>query len=350
MSDKQWVCTGTEYAFAELPVITPELPKGVYELGFDSFKKCFVLERIAGKFELPKKVYDLETSLITRALTTFKNHDKNFGILFKGIKGTGKTIIAKIICNTLDIPVILVTKPWNDMGTFINSIQQDIVMFFDEFEKTYNLFDYSQPRADDDDAAQDNISNLLTLMDGVFTSKYKRLFLLTTNKEYLPDAMIARPSRIRYVKNFTDLTLEAIHEILHDVVKNKKLIPDLLLYLQGLEILTVDIVKSVAEEANLYNSADPSLFEIFNVKKLEFYFDIFKVEGTKRKLVGRNEQLPLDDIDEGWSLHVSRKYLGEVIEHDRDKRLIIVNGGAKKPVTYSYEQATGVHVLFSDDV
>jgi len=259
---KQWVNSKGRFSYGDLPTVTDKLPKGVYELGFDAFLKEFFLTHTSDSFGLPEKVYGIEKGLNTRIIQTYNSLNKNFGVLLKGLKGTGKTVLAKQVCNELELPTILVNQSFDNMGGFINSIDQDVIILFDEFEKTYSLSPY-----DDDDGEKKSVDSLLTLMDGVFTSKNKRLFILTTNNVNLPDAMISRPSRIRYIKEFGDLTMEDIHEVLLDSVDDSELIPGLVEILKELKNITVDIVKSMAEEANIYGIVTNEFFEIFNVTK-----------------------------------------------------------------------------------
>ena len=285
---KQWINSNGKYYFNDIPIVTNELPKGIYEINFDAFSKQFFLDYISENFELPEKLYGIEKGLVERIITTYNRLDKNFGVLLKGLKGTGKTIIAKEVSNKLELPVILINKSFSDMGQFINSIPQDVILFFDEFEKTYELNYYDEDEENSD--GKKGINHLLTLMDGVFTSKNKRLFLLTTNKVYLPDAMISRPSRIRYIKEFGDLEYESIVEILEDSVDDKKLIPSLVDILKDLEYITVDIVKSIAEEANIYGIVTKEFFEIFNVSREVNKTDLFE-------RINRDEVLICEDVE-----------------------------------------------------
>ena len=57
-----------------------------------------------------------EDELINRTITSFKSHNKNFGLVLKGLKGTGKTVTAKQICNKLNLPVILVTTHFQNIS------------------------------------------------------------------------------------------------------------------------------------------------------------------------------------------------------------------------------------------
>ncbi len=244
MSKKNWVNFDGTYVYNNIPGVTKDLPLGIYELGCGM--QGFFLKKVSDSFELPNPSYGLENDLIKRVKTSFGSFKKNFGLLLKGMKGTGKTVTAKQLCNELKLPVILVNSYFQNIGGFINEIEQDVVLFFDEFEKVYEFnsyTNYDQEEGEEQSGIkQTNVASLLTLMDGVFTSSYKRLFILTTNKEYMPDAMMARPSRIRYIKNFSDLNYDVIMEILTDIVKDKKLIPKLVSLISGLEIITIDIV------------------------------------------------------------------------------------------------------------
>lgn len=283
MSTKKWLNIDGNWSQGAIPQIENKLPAKVYEL---KQGMSLYLEEICDRFELPSKVYGLERTFIDRVKTTFGHLDKNFGILMKGLKGTGKTVSAKIICNELNLPVILVNAGYNGFGNFLNSIEQDVVLLFDEFEKNFNL---SRCDDDDEDSGNKHVNRLLTIMDGVYTSSYKRLFLLTTNECTLPDTLVARPSRIRYIHNFGDLNREAIIEILEDKVTNKELIPELVTFIKGLKNITVDIVKALAEEVNIYNSADEEFLNTMNVLKESEYSDIVEIidnkDGTVTELV-----------------------------------------------------------------
>lgn len=270
MSDKKWLIDNNQYSYNNIPTVKDKLPFGIYDLKYSDMIG-FYLDKISDKFELPEKIYDIEDELIDRIKTTFNGFNKNFGVLLKGTKGTGKTIVAKTVSNELQLPVICINRNYGHIGSFINSINQDIVLLFDEFEKVYELSSYVRD-GDDDENPNNNktgVSALLTLMDGVFTSNNKRLFLLTTNKNYMPDALMSRPSRIRYVKEFKDLSLETIKLIFDDIVTNKDLIPGLMDLTKNLDIITVDIIKAIAEEANMYNTNDPEFFSIFNLTRKE---------------------------------------------------------------------------------
>lgn len=351
-----WINRDNVYTYGHVPQITEKLPAGVYELDFGGMPvPQFMLNRMGNNFGLPEKIYSLEQELIDRILKTYRGLDKNFGVVLKGLKGTGKTIVGKILCNTLDLPVILVTKPFPNLAGFVSSIQQDVILFFDEFEKIYDLYRYRNDDDEDTGQGKASISNLLMLMDGAFTCPYKRLFIMTTNKDTLPDAMLSRPTRIRYIREFQDLDVNAIREILNDTVKNKALIPALVEYLKTLEIITVDIVKALAEEANLYDTADPEFFKIFNVKKSDVRYSMYRIdpETNTRTFVATNLELSFDMTDddrmfqEGYYLRIAGTHYGQITGFDPNTLTVRVSIQERDPDSKNHRDVIDVEKIYT---
>lgn len=118
------------------------------------------LRRIADRFEFDFKIYELGTEPMIRLIkktwesTPFIEGGKNLGVIFNGIKGTGKTLSAKLLCNAINLPVVIV--------------QNDF-------------------KGEDDDI-------LLRLIDGVYNAK-RRLYVLTTNQLTLNENLLGRPGR-----------------------------------------------------------------------------------------------------------------------------------------------------------
>src|SRR5690606_34988668 len=88
-----------------------KLPKKVMLLQFNEKKNEFYLE-IQKEFTLPAKIYGNVQELSKRYLNTFKKGNKNLGILLKGIKGSGKSLLAKAICINSNLPVIIISAPF----------------------------------------------------------------------------------------------------------------------------------------------------------------------------------------------------------------------------------------------
>ena len=109
-------------------------------------------------------------------------------------------------------------------------------------------------------------------MDGVYTSPYRRVFLLTTNKTNINENMISRPSRIRYMKEFGNLELEVVKEYLDDNLQDLSRKTELLAYLDMLTFSTIDVLKSIVEEVNILG------FDEFMRSKKDFNVKLAKYE------------------------------------------------------------------------
>lgn len=268
--------------------IIPALPKKVFNMCYDPDRREIYLEEFADEFHFDFKIYGMESKLIEHVMRTFENTTSNLGMLFNGIKGTGKTITAKIIANRTNLPVILINAPYPGLAEFIAKIACPCVLFFDEFEKNFDT-----NRKEDVD--------LLSIMDGVFNSPHRRVFILTTNKLYVNENLLGRPSRIRYRKSFGNLSPEVIQEYLEDNLKNKEFAPEILEFIDTLSISTIDILKSVVDEVNIHDASINDFKHFLNVEQAkysymtEFYTDdeevmtvdkfkeLFSKVGTKEK-------------------------------------------------------------------
>lgn len=161
---------------------------GVYDLKWDRFEGRAIFTE-NGKLNLPDKVYELEedTTFKTRVLNNFNKNDKSVGIMLAGTKGTGKTMLAKVIAKESNLPIIIVDSqyPANRLVTFFKQFTTPVCIIFDEIEKNFDT------------------SSMLDFLDGVEKTT-KKLVLMTCNNlnrvsEYLQD----RCSRVRYIRKYT---------------------------------------------------------------------------------------------------------------------------------------------------
>jgi hypothetical protein len=181
-----WNVYGADFSMSEASNQINVLPKGIYKLMKNPMTGAFYVTKISDSFEFNYKVYETETKFIDHVIRTWKNTDENLGLLLDGIKGTGKTITAQQIANASELPVIIIPSNFEGLTNFLNSLQQDTVIFIDEYDKIFERYSNS----------------LLTVMDGVLKTSTRLMFLLTSNNDYLDTNMVMRPSRIRYIKKF----------------------------------------------------------------------------------------------------------------------------------------------------
>jgi len=266
-----WIKTGSTYRRMEGDITNMEkLPVGIYEVGINL--SGWFLTKTADKFVFNYKVYDLQRGFLDHVKKTYDNTNGNLGVLFNGTRGTGKTVSAKVLANELNLPVILVKSMGeNNDGliSYLSSFNFDCIFFFDEFEKQFNESDCS----------------ILQIMDGVYNSEFRKVFLLTTNELNVNPNLLSRPSRIRYVREFGNLSKSVVEEYLDDNLKDNSGREDLLNYIDTLTISTIDILKAIVEEVNIHG-----VDSFLEAKK---FFNVQIASYTYRTIVGRME---LEDI------------------------------------------------------
>lgn len=336
-----WVQYGSTFLHKEIANQMPALPVAVYLIEEDEATKAVYLNQLEEKFSLPDKVYGIEASFIKRVIKTYHETKGNLGILMNGVKGTGKTLTAKQICNELGMPVLIVKKEIEELPTFLNSLQEDVVVFFDEYEKIYNEYD----------------NDILTIMDGILTNDYRKVFLLTTNNPYVNENMLQRPGRIRYYKTFDDLSLEAITEVVEDRLVNKDFKEEVIKFIAGLEIITIDIVQAIVKEVNIHDDLPEAFKDIFNVRPIENIFDVYYLEDGKPTLRYAKSKISPAKVSKN---DIRRKFvvngenLGTIIEVVKDGYKVRSDYGRgtdeEKVVTYIMERGVGVHRNFTEYV
>lgn len=270
----------------------PLLENIVYNVMQDPMTKELYLVEMYKSFTFDFKVYGLEKKFIEKVLKAYRETKGNFGLLLNGIKGTGKTITAKIIANELKIPVVIVSTNYPGLNDLLADIHQDIVVMVDEYEK---VFEGSVTEDDYGFEKKEGSATLLTIMDGVYKNSHRKAFLLTTNKVWINENMLNRPGRIRYLKNFGDLTYEQITEIIDDCLKYPEYKEDILTFMKPLKIVTADIVKAVVSEVNIFNEPPDICCEDLNVEFKEEEYDIIMVDKGNESLA---EGVPARQVEQ----------------------------------------------------
>lgn len=125
-------------------------------------------------------------------------------------------------------------------------------------------------------------------MDGIYTSEHRRIFLLTTNQTTINENLISRPSRLRYIKEFANLDSKVVKELLDDTLNDKSCIDDLMSYIDTLKISTIDILKSIVSEVNIFGFAEfIKSKDFFNVQTESYTYFTRRVE-TNIGFIERN--------------------------------------------------------------
>ena len=158
--------------------------------------------------------------------------------------------------------------------------------------------------------------------------------------------MLSRPSRIRYIKEFSDLDYDNIIEILNDLVEDKKLIPELVDILKELEVITVDIVKSVAEEANIYGVASKEFFSIFNVSRDVEKFNLIEFDKKgEETLVLEDTDIRFDGYYLGGNVNIKKANIfGMIDDIDyEEKKFTIIEKKTNKKREFALVKGKHIH-------
>lgn len=239
---------------------------GVFELYQSNGQdKRIGLKKLYDKFEFPFKIYDVGCDSLIKTIkktwesNEFTENDRNLGVIFSGTKGTGKSLSAKILCNEIGIPVIIVSDIKEGMVGFLQSLSFEAIILIDEAEKIFK-------KGEDDEI-------LLKIVDGQYNLG-RKLYILTVNRLDVNDNLLGRPGRIRYIKQFGNLGEKAVNDYIDDNLKIPEKKKELLELVDLLEISTIDILKNIIEEVNIHGeiSEDSSL----NIPKAKYIFDIIK--------------------------------------------------------------------------
>ncbi len=235
-----------------------ELP--IWPINIYVTKEGLILEK-EKDIELPQKVYGELNDVSNHILNTFQSRiKKTTGVLLSGIKGTGKTLLANILCKNANLPVIKITNP-DDLEIiidFLKSLDSPYVLFIDEFEKKFPAPFNSGSKND----TTTPLYNFLSFLDGGDTNQ--KLVILTVNKvNVVAPELLERPSRIFYHFKYSGLTELEIEEYMSDyLAKNypvkdrldeiKNTIRDELTTMSSFGGLTFDMLTAILEEVCRY--------------------------------------------------------------------------------------------------
>lgn len=284
--------------------VLQEIPVGNYVIELDAFGKAYLVKE--SPFKLPEKLYGDCIPTAERYINTFRNRDRNLGVLLTGEKGSGKSLLARTVCNKAGLPVIIIDRRINGFSTsrFLRSITQEVVIFFDEFEKIF-----SENRGEEE---VDEQEEFLSLLDGLNYSK--KLFLFTCNNSFkINDFLKNRPGRIHYLKQYHGLDLNTISDVIDDLLVNKDYTEGIKRCVSILGGITMDMLFSLIEEMNMYNEDAPTAINHLNIRPTSSSFDFsFKYKGTTytgsswstHPLATNRLQVVLDKDDNGRAQHV----------------------------------------------
>lgn len=234
----------------------------------------FYLKRIES-FEQPKKYYGDVKQRTKRIIETYKSRSKSTGVLLSGVPGSGKTLLAREVsmeCATMGISTVIINEPYtgDKFSAFLASIDMECVVFFDEFEKVYDL---------------EKQEEVLTIFDGTYTQK--KLFLVTVNDvNKLVSPFISRPGRLYYHFKYDGVDHAFMVQYVNEHVINPEHREGLISLLGKLFVgASFDSMSSIVEEMNRYNEPAKDVMKYMNVRPTSQLKPRFRVESDRYKTI-----------------------------------------------------------------
>ena len=218
------------------------IPGKIYNLVWNDWTREGWFEE-DGTITMPEKIYQTESDklFIKRILTYFDKMDKlNLGVLLTGLKGSGKSLTAKLLSKKSNLPIIVVspTYPANELTEMFTNFNTPCCILFDECDKNKRW----------------NSNDMLGFLDGLQDTA-KKLVIYTCNETCdLSQYLIDRCSRIKYCKNYEGINKETITQIANDLISNKDIIPEVVNFIDDQFLVkSYDNIISYIEEYEMFH-------------------------------------------------------------------------------------------------
>ena len=254
------------------------LPAQTYVIRYGQFTGFYIQKHL--DFEINEdKIYGVHLEKINKVLRSYNNFERSLGIILSGKKGMGKSLFAKLLAKSViekNIPVIIVDEYVPGIASFIESIDQEVLILFDEFDKTfgenYNKENPSSPQTE-----------MLSLFDGVASGK--KIFVITCNNvNNLNEFLINRPGRFHYHLRFEYPSREELTEYLRDKLKEEYYdeIEKVLNFNHRVK-LNYDCLRSIAFELNNGEKFEDAIMDlnIVNTETPKYSIDLVFEDGMK---------------------------------------------------------------------
>lgn len=234
-----------------------KLPLGTYDVCFHKMMG-FYLTSHADLVVNEEKIYGSSPAKVEKVLRGFQAVDRNFGVILSGRKGIGKSLFARqlaVRAKDYNLPLLIVSCYYPGIADFLSSIEQEVIVLFDEFEKTFADQEHCNPQED-----------MLPLFDGIDNGK--KLFIITCNEVHkLNSYLINRPGRFHYHFVLGNPNPDEIKEYMTDKLDPQyhHLIKKLIGFSLNVD-LTYDVLRAIAFELNMGYSFEDTLMDL-NISK-----------------------------------------------------------------------------------
>ncbi len=281
----------------------------------------FYLDEV-DSFDISHKIYGNVPKRADRIMSTFSSRKGATGVMLNGEKGSGKTLLAKLLSHKFakeGYPTILINQAYcgDKFNSFVQSIDQPAMFLFDEFEKVYDT--------NEQEAA-------LTLFDGVFPTK--KLFVVTCNDVYrVNQHMKNRPGRFFYSIEYTGMEEAFIREYSEDNLDDKSKIDDIVKFSSLFSKFNFDILKALIEEMNRYKENVRQAAEFLNAIPDAMESPIFDFTFW---IAGNNKPVPIERV-------YNQSYINE------DPQFSVFKIHIKNPLYKAIKKTDGINDVKDDE-
>lgn len=283
------------------------LPAKTYIIRFEKLSG-FYLDEYSDIDVAEDRIYGNHLQKTQKVLRSFGQFDRNLGVILSGSKGIGKSLFAKLLSGEAlknDIPVIIVDKYISGIASYIETIDQNILVLFDEFDKTFG--DVKVP-----DGEVEAQSALLGLFDGITAGK--KLFVITCNDiRKLSDFIVNRPGRFHYHFRFEYPSAEEIRTYLYDKLDASRHgeIERIIAFSRKVD-LNYDCLRAIAFEINNGESFQGAVSDLNIINLSQEYYDIIMYFKNGSPMCFKNKQVDFF-LDEEISICFSEDDYNEIL-------------------------------------
>lgn len=261
------------------------LPPGAYKVEFS--KMAGFSLSVHNDLLVKEKMYGNSYKKADKVMNTFNHLDRNMGVILSGPKGVGKTMFARRLAELgkgQGLPLILVDAPYPGIEDFIESIEQECIVLFDEFEKTFR-------KAKEEEGGPQE--RLLSLFDGIDGGK--KLYVITCNRvSGLNEYFLNRPGRFHYHFILSTPTGDEVREYMEDNLDaDAKKYIDNIVTLSSMSAFTYDVLRAIAFELNLGNSLSETMMDL-NIERERYLSLRFKIVFTNGVVATAKEGTEID--------------------------------------------------------
>ena len=301
-----------------------QLPPATYSVCYSDREGCYL--EMHSDIVVSEKTYGVHSEKVKKVMKSFGRSDRSLGVILSGDKGIGKSMFAKLVCQTANaqgMAVIIVDSCVPGIARFIESIEQECIVLFDEFDKAFRK-NYSV----------DEQASLLSLFDG--TAGGKKLYMVTCNEiNGLNSYIVNRPGRFHYHFRFEYPTPEDIREYLKDNLDPKYYseIENVIEFSYKIS-LNYDCLRAIAFELNQGISFKDAILDlnILNVNTEEYNICLYLETGEVLTDTRHRADLFNNNGNSSWvsMKNNSGNYVLDVtynkafVTYDVEKKLIVI--------------------------